>query len=135
MIDRLSELGRALAGFSEEIGAAGWRDTVVVVISEFGRTFRENGDRGTDYGHGSVYGLRAGTKLRLAYIRRARGALLAPISWPAALMPFFEEGSPFNSTTIGIVRCKTWDSLAVAPNFRRPHASPESMPVAIAPAF
>jgi hypothetical protein len=96
---------------------------------------RENGDRGTDYGHGSVYGLRAGTKLRLAYIRRARGALLAPISWPAALMPFFEEGSPFNSTTIGIVRCKTWDSLAVAPNFRRPHASPESMPVAIAPAF
>ena len=39
MIDRLSELGRALAGFSEEIGAAGWRDTVVVVISGFGRTF------------------------------------------------------------------------------------------------
>jgi len=28
---------------------------VVVVISEFGRTFRENGDRGTDHGHGSVY--------------------------------------------------------------------------------
>jgi uncharacterized protein (DUF1501 family) len=25
------------------------------VISEFGRTFRENGDRGTDHGHGSVY--------------------------------------------------------------------------------
>jgi Protein of unknown function (DUF1501) len=94
MIDRLSELGRALAGFSEEIGAAGWRDTVVVVISEFGRTFRENGDRGTDYGHGSVYGLRAGTKLRLAYIRRARGALLAPISWPAALMPFLKRGLP-----------------------------------------
>jgi hypothetical protein len=39
MIDRISELGRALAGFSEEIGAAGWRDTVVVVISGFGRTF------------------------------------------------------------------------------------------------
>lgn len=28
---------------------------VVVVISEFGRTFRENGNRGTDHGHGSVY--------------------------------------------------------------------------------
>jgi uncharacterized protein (DUF1501 family) len=60
MIDRLSELGRALAGFSEEIGAAGWRDTVVVVISEFGRTFRENGDRGTDHGHGSVYRVMGG---------------------------------------------------------------------------
>ena len=55
LADRLGELGRALAGFSEEIGAAAWRDTIIVVISEFGRTFRENGDRGTDHGHGSVY--------------------------------------------------------------------------------
>ena len=28
---------------------------MVIVVSEFGRTFRENGDRGTDHGHGSVY--------------------------------------------------------------------------------
>ncbi|ACF02612.1 protein of unknown function DUF1501 [Rhodopseudomonas palustris TIE-1] len=55
LADRLGELGRALAGFREEIGPAAWRDSVVVVISEFGRTFRENGDRGTDHGHGSVY--------------------------------------------------------------------------------
>jgi uncharacterized protein (DUF1501 family) len=55
LADRLGELGRALAGFSEEIGPAAWRDTVVVTISEFGRTFRENGDRGTDHGHGTVY--------------------------------------------------------------------------------
>lgn len=54
LADRLSELGRALAGFTEEIGS-GWGDTVVVVLSEFGRTFRENGSRGTDHGHGSVY--------------------------------------------------------------------------------
>lgn len=55
LADRLGELGRALAGFAEEIGPAVWRDTVAVTISEFGRTFRENGDRGTDHGHGSVY--------------------------------------------------------------------------------
>jgi uncharacterized protein (DUF1501 family) len=60
LADRLGELGRALSGFSEEIGPAGWRDTVVVVISEFGRTFRENGDRGTDHGHGSVYWVMGG---------------------------------------------------------------------------
>jgi uncharacterized protein (DUF1501 family) len=52
---RLAELGRGLAGFADEIGPAAWNDTVVVVISEFGRTFRENGNRGTDHGHGSVY--------------------------------------------------------------------------------
>jgi len=51
---RLDELGRGLAGFADEMGAQ-WRDTVVVVVSEFGRTFRENGNRGTDHGHGSVY--------------------------------------------------------------------------------
>ncbi|MFT4117003.1 DUF1501 domain-containing protein [Bradyrhizobium sp.] len=55
LADRLGELGRGLVGFSEEVGPAAWRDTMVVVISEFGRTFRENGDRGTDHGHGSVY--------------------------------------------------------------------------------
>jgi uncharacterized protein (DUF1501 family) len=52
---RISELGHALAGFAQELGPAAWNDTVVVVISEFGRTFRENGNRGTDHGHGSVY--------------------------------------------------------------------------------
>jgi uncharacterized protein (DUF1501 family) len=56
---RLSELGRGLAGFARSSGAA-WNDTIVVVISEFGRTFRENGDRGTDHGHGSVYWVMGG---------------------------------------------------------------------------
>jgi uncharacterized protein (DUF1501 family) len=55
LADRLAELGRGVAGFAEEIGPTAWHDTVVVVISEFGRTFRENGDKGTDHGHGSVY--------------------------------------------------------------------------------
>jgi len=55
----LRELGRGLAGFAEEIGP-GWSDTVVVVLSEFGRTFRENGSRGTDHGHGSVYWILGG---------------------------------------------------------------------------
>ena len=50
----LTSLGQGLAGFADEMGAA-WNSTVVVVLSEFGRTFRENGTRGTDHGHGSVY--------------------------------------------------------------------------------
>lgn len=57
---RFEELGRGLAGFAQEMGPA-WRDTVVVVVSEFGRTFRENGNRGTDHGHGSVYWVLGGS--------------------------------------------------------------------------
>ena len=56
---RLEELGRGLSAFSQSMGDA-WRDTVVVVISEFGRTFRENGNRGTDHGHGTVYWVMGG---------------------------------------------------------------------------
>jgi uncharacterized protein (DUF1501 family) len=52
--NRLGELGRGLAQLATQLGPA-WNDTIVVVVSEFGRTFRENGDRGTDHGHGSVY--------------------------------------------------------------------------------
>ncbi|WP_028534297.1 DUF1501 domain-containing protein [Paludibacterium yongneupense] len=56
---RLDELGRGLAAYAEAMGPV-WRDTVVVVVSEFGRTFRENGDRGTDHGHGSCYWILGG---------------------------------------------------------------------------
>lgn len=57
---RLDELGRGLAAFADEMGSA-WRDTVVVVVSEFGRTFRENGNKGTDHGHGTVYWVLGGS--------------------------------------------------------------------------
>ncbi len=50
----LTSLGRGLQAFSQSLGAE-WKNTVVVVLSEFGRTFRENGNRGTDHGHGTVY--------------------------------------------------------------------------------
>jgi uncharacterized protein (DUF1501 family) len=60
LADRIGELGRGLAGFVEAIGSDAWRTTTVVVVSEFGRTFRENGDRGTDHGHGSIYWVMGG---------------------------------------------------------------------------
>lgn len=51
---RFDELGRGLATFARALGPD-WNKTVVVLVSEFGRTFRENGNRGTDHGHGTVF--------------------------------------------------------------------------------
>ena len=60
LANRLDELGLGLAAFAQEMGAA-WRDTTVVVMSEFGRTLRQNGNRGTDHGHGSVFWVMGGS--------------------------------------------------------------------------
>jgi len=54
LASRLDDLGQGLVAYADEMGTA-WSETVVVVISEFGRTFRENGNRGTDHGHGTTY--------------------------------------------------------------------------------
>ncbi|WP_066092205.1 DUF1501 domain-containing protein [Xanthomonas massiliensis] len=54
LANNLKNLGQGLAAYADALGPA-WHDTVVVVLSEFGRTFRENGDKGTDHGHGTVY--------------------------------------------------------------------------------
>ena len=49
----LREFAQSLAAFWTDLGdLAG--DTVVVTMSEFGRTARENGNRGTDHGHANV---------------------------------------------------------------------------------
>jgi uncharacterized protein (DUF1501 family) len=53
LADRLRPLGDGLAALAKGLGPE-WQDTVVVVLSEFGRTVRENGDGGTDHGHGNV---------------------------------------------------------------------------------
>jgi uncharacterized protein (DUF1501 family) len=50
---RLDELGRALTAFSADLGER-MRDVVVLTMSEFGRTVRENGTSGTDHGHGTA---------------------------------------------------------------------------------
>ncbi len=56
---KLRSLGDGLAALRQALGPA-WGETTVVVLSEFGRTFRENGNRGTDHGHGSVYWVMGG---------------------------------------------------------------------------
>jgi uncharacterized protein (DUF1501 family) len=85
LANRLDELGKGLAGFAQEMGAD-WKNTVVVVLSEFGRTFRENGNRGTDHGHGSVYwvlgGSIGGGKVRGEQVRLEQPTLFQNRDYP-----------------------------------------------------
>jgi uncharacterized protein (DUF1501 family) len=46
----LRDLGQSLAAFHQDMGDR-MSDIVVVTMSEFGRTAKENGNRGTDHGH------------------------------------------------------------------------------------
>lgn len=50
---QLDRLGRALSAFRTDLGSH-FERVVVLVMSEFGRTVRENGTGGTDHGHGNV---------------------------------------------------------------------------------
>jgi uncharacterized protein (DUF1501 family) len=85
LANRIGELGRGLALLADTLGES-WNDTIVIVVSEFGRTFRENGDRGTDHGHGSVYwvlggGVRGG-QIAGRQVAVTRAALFQDRDWP-----------------------------------------------------
>jgi len=53
LAERLKELAEGLAAFERDLGDY-MEDVVLLTLSEFGRTARENGNRGTDHGHANV---------------------------------------------------------------------------------
>src|SRR6267143_1175700 len=55
----LKDLGSGLAAFHQDMGDR-MQDVVVVTMSEFGRTAKENGNRGTDHGHANCMFLMGG---------------------------------------------------------------------------
>jgi uncharacterized protein (DUF1501 family) len=59
LANRLQPLAQGLASFATELGSV-FKDTMVMVVSEFGRTLHENGNGGTDHGHGNVIWLLGG---------------------------------------------------------------------------
>ncbi|MEO0837030.1 MAG: DUF1501 domain-containing protein [Cyanobacteria bacterium J06642_3] len=59
-LDRnLANLAKGLRTLTEELGDI-YKDTVILVISEFGRTVAENGNLGTDHGRGNAMWLLGG---------------------------------------------------------------------------
>ena len=83
----LGALDGALAAIETGMGAS-WRETVVAVITEFGRTARINGSDGTDHGTGTV-ALLAGGALR-------GGRVIA--DWPGLKAADLYEGRDLKPT-------------------------------------
>jgi uncharacterized protein (DUF1501 family) len=87
-LDRLlGQLADGLTAFRTEMGDA-WSDTTVVVMTEFGRTARPNGSRGTDHGTAGA-GFLLGPKL-------ARSAVLS--DWPGLGDSALYEGRDLKPT-------------------------------------
>ena len=87
-LDRLlGQLAEGIIELRTEMGSV-WADTTVVVMTEFGRTARPNGTRGTDHGTAGAAFL-AGPKLARSTVRA---------DWPGLSDPALFEGRDLRST-------------------------------------
>lgn len=84
----LRDFGDALAAFSRDMGDR-MADITIVTMSEFGRTVKENGDRGTDHGHANVMFVLGGA---------VRGGRVYG-DWPGLEQEQLYEGRDLNVTT------------------------------------
>lgn len=103
---RLAALDRGLAALAEALGGA-WKQTAVLVATEFGRTVRVNGTRGTDHGTGGVAFVLGGGV--------AGGRVLA--DWPSLAPRALHEGRDLMPTTDlrSVIKGLLRDHLGVPP--------------------
>ena len=88
LANRLKELGEGLTAFYQDLGDR-MDDVVLMTLSEFGRTARENGNRGTDHGHANVMFVLGG---------RVRGGKVYG-RWPGLAPEVLFEGRDLALTT------------------------------------
>jgi uncharacterized protein (DUF1501 family) len=116
----LSGLDGALAEFESGLGAR-WRDTVVVVATEFGRTARINGTDGTDHGTGTI-ALLAGGAIK-------GGRVIT--DWPSLKASSLYQNRDLAPTTDlrAVIKGVLADHLGIGENALATTVFPESGPV------
>jgi uncharacterized protein (DUF1501 family) len=116
----LSGLDGALAEFESGLGER-WRDTVVVVATEFGRTARINGTDGTDHGTGTIALLAGGA---------VKGGRVIS-DWPGLKPANLYEGRDLAPTTDlrAVIKGVLHDHLGLADRVLAETVFPDSAPV------
>jgi uncharacterized protein (DUF1501 family) len=116
----LSGLDGALAEFESGLGER-WRDTVVVVATEFGRTARINGTEGTDHGTGTIALLAGGA---------VQGGRVIS-DWPGLKPASLYEGRDLAPTTDlrAVIKGVLHDHLGLAERVLAQTVFPDSAPV------
>jgi uncharacterized protein (DUF1501 family) len=116
----LSGLDGALAEFESGLGER-WRDTAVVVATEFGRTARINGTEGTDHGTGTI-ALLAGGAIK-------GGRVIS--DWPGLKPASLYEGRDLTPTTDlrAVIKGVLRDHLGLAERVLADTVFPDSAPV------
>jgi uncharacterized protein (DUF1501 family) len=117
LANRLKEFGAGLGAFHQDLGDR-LDDIVIVTMSEFGRTARENGNRGTDHGHANVMFVIGG---------RVRGGKVYG-RWPGLAQEVLYEGRDLDLTTDYRTVCSEIlarhlaqrDMARIFPGFRAP---------------
>jgi uncharacterized protein (DUF1501 family) len=117
----LTQLDGGVAALQAELGPA-WRDTVVVVATEFGRTVAMNGTRGTDHGSGAAAFLLGGAV--------AGGKVVA--DWPGLAPGQLHEGRDLRITTdlFGVLKGVLSDHMGVARSALDNQVFPQSIAAA-----
>jgi uncharacterized protein (DUF1501 family) len=116
----LSGLDGALAEFESGLGER-WRDTVIVVATEFGRTARINGTDGTDHGTGTIALLAGGA---------VKGGRVIS-DWPGLKPASLYEGRDLAPTTDlrAVIKGVLHDHLGLAERVLAETVFPDSTPV------
>ena len=116
----LSGLDGALAEFESGLGER-WRDTVVVIATEFGRTARINGTDGTDHGTGTIALLAGGA---------VKGGRVIS-DWPGLKPASLYEGRDLAPTADlrAVIKGVLHDHLGLAERVLAETVFPDSAPV------